>query len=144
MFFGSYEYNIDDKGRIVIPSKMRSDIGTKLFLIKGFDGCISIYKEEQFIAYVQKIQDLPYEKGKVRAYSRSLLSSVVELTIDKQWRLLVPKKTLEEYKIENKVMIIGQYDHIEIWDLARWNEYKEKSNEEFEINAEGLLELNEN
>ena len=103
MFFGSYEYNIDEKGRVVIPSKMREAVGTKLFLIKGFEGCISLYKEEEFQKYINRIQSLPYEVSKVRKYSRLLLASVVELSIDRQGRMLIPTKTLKEYHIGAKL-----------------------------------------
>lgn len=143
MFFGSYEYNIDDKGRIVIPSKMRQDIGEKLYLLKGFDGCISIYKEEDFHKFIENVRALPYEKSKVRAFLRMILSSAVELNVDRQWRLLIPRNTLNEYHIESKVMIIGQIDHIEIWNLDSWNAYKADKDQEFEINAEGLFDFNE-
>ena len=139
MFFGSYEFNIDDKGRVVIPSKMRDEVGSKLYLIKGFEGCISLYKEEDFQKYISKIQSLPYEKSKVRKYTRLLLSSVVELNIDRQGRMLIPVKTLKEYKIGDRAMILGEIDHIEIRDLDSWNSYKEESNKDFELDAESLL-----
>lgn len=139
MFFGSYEFNIDDKGRVVIPSKMRDEVGSKLYLIKGFEGCISLYKEEDFQKYISKIQSLPYEKSKVRKYTRLLLSSVVELNIDRQGRMLIPVKTLKEYKIGDKAMILGEIDHIEIRDLESWNSYKDESSKDFELDAESLL-----
>lgn len=139
MFFGSYEFNIDDKGRVVIPSKMRDEVGSKLYLIKGFEGCISLYKEEDFQKYISKIQSLPYEKSKVRKYTRLLLSSVVELNIDRQGRMLIPVKTLKEYKIGDRAMILGEIDHIEIRDLESWNSYKEESSKDFELDAESLL-----
>ena len=139
MFFGSYEFNIDDKGRVVIPSKMRDEVGSKLYLIKGFEGCISLYKEEDFQKYISKIQSLPYEKSKVRKYTRLLLSSVVELNIDRQGRMLIPVKSLKEYKIGDRAMILGEIDHIEIRDLESWNSYKEESSKDFELDAESLL-----
>lgn len=139
MFFGSYEFNIDDKGRVVIPSKMRDEVGSKLYLIKGFEGCISLYKEEDFQKYISKIQSLPYEKSKVRKYTRLLLSSVVELNIDRQGRMLIPVKTLKEYKIGDRAMILGEIDHIEIRDLDSWNSYKDESSKDFELDAESLL-----
>lgn len=139
MFYGSYEYNIDEKGRVVIPSKMREEVGSKLFLIKGFEGCVSLFKEADFNNYIQKLQLLPYEKSKVRKYSRLLLASVVELSIDRQGRMLIPTKTLRDYKIGSKVMILGQIDHIEIWDLESWNQYEEESSKDFELDAESLL-----
>ncbi len=139
MFFGSYEYNIDEKGRVVIPSKMREAVGSKLYLIRGFENCLSLYKEEDFKKYVTRIQSLPQELSKARNYSRMVLASVIELSIDRQGRMLIPTKTLKEYSIGSKVVILGQFDHIEIWDLNSWNSYKEKCDKDFELDAESLL-----
>ena len=139
MFYGSYEYNIDEKGRLVIPSKMRDLVGSKLFMMKGFEGCISLYKEEDFQKLVQKLQTLPSEKTNVRKYSRLLLASVTELNIDRQGRMLIPTKILKDYKIGRKVAILGQINHIEIWDLDRWNAYKDENEQDFELDAESLL-----
>ena len=144
MFYGSYEYNIDEKGRVVIPAKMRDSIGSKLYLIRGYEGCISLYKEEDFEKFVTKVQSLPFNKAKVRNYARVLLASVAELNIDRQGRMLIPTKTLKEYNIGSKVMILGQIDHLEIWDLDHWNQYKSESEKDFELDAESLLESDEN
>ena len=143
MFFGSYEYNIDEKGRLVVPSKFRVEAGEKLYLIKGFEGCVSLYTEESFKKFVSQIQNLKYEKKTNRSYMRLLLSSVVELTIDKQGRMLLPVKTLKEYNIGSKVILLGQIDHIEVWDLDSWNSYKEEHDESFELDAESILSDNE-
>lgn len=144
MFFGSYEYNIDEKGRISIPSKFRNEIGDKLYLIKGYEGCISLYKEEDFQRYITNIQNLPYEKAKVRQHARILLQSVVELSIDKAGRVLIPSRTLKEYNIGKSVLLLGSLDHLEIWDIDKWNVYKEENEKNFELDAEDLINTHEN
>lgn len=144
MFFGSYEYNIDEKGRISIPSKFRNEIGDRLYLIKGYEGCISLYKEEYFQRYITNIQNLPYEKAKVRQHARILLQSVVELSIDKAGRVLIPSRTLKEYNIGKSVLLLGSLDHLEIWDIDKWNAYKEENEKNFELDAEDLINTHEN
>ena len=143
MFFGSYEYNIDEKGRLVNPSRFRGEVGNKLYLIKGYDGCISLYTEDDFDRFTSAIKNLPYEKVTVRSYARALLSSVVELNIDKQGRMLIPAKTLKGYEIGSKVMLVGQLDHIEVWDLNKWNAYLDSHKDRFEFDAEDILNSNE-
>jgi MraZ protein len=143
MFLSNFENNIDGKGRIVIPSKFREFISEKLYMIKGYDGCLSIYCEKEFNTFVENLNKLPYEKATVRSYKRILLSSVVELGVDKQFRMLIPTKTLKEYGISNKAIIIGQFDHFEIWDLEKWNEYKSAHESSFELDAEGVLAFDE-
>ena len=139
MFFGSYEYNIDEKGRVVIPSKMREAVGSKLYLIRGFENCLSLYKEEDFKALISKLSTLQFESKEVRLYQRMLLQSVVEIKVDNLNRMAIPLKTLSEYKIGNKVLILGVLDHIEVWDLEKWNEYKGEHIEDFEKDAEAII-----
>ena len=143
MFFGKYESNLDEKGRVVIPSKYREEIGEKLYLIKGFEGCVSLYKEEDFINFIEKLKRLQYEKSKVRQYQRLLLESVVELTIDKHGRVLIPTRTLKEYEISSKVTIVGVINHLELWDSTKYDKYKEDKQGNFELDAESLIEGDE-
>ena len=144
MFFGSYEYNIDDKGRILLPMKFRNEIGEKLYLIKGYEGCISLFKQDDFDRYITNLQNLPYESRKVRQYQRILLQSVVELSIDKVGRILIPSKTLKEYQIGKSILLLGSIDHLEIWNLEKWHSYKEENEQNFELDAESLIKTNEN
>lgn len=139
MFFGSYEYSLDEKGRLIIPSKFRGQLQNNLYLLKGFDGCISIYPEDEFSKYILRLQSLEFEIEKVRLHQRILLSSVVELTIDKANRILLPTKTLKQYSIGKDVIIIGVLDHFEIWDINKWNEYQFNHINDFEKDAEALL-----
>ncbi|MBP5694141.1 MAG: division/cell wall cluster transcriptional repressor MraZ [Bacilli bacterium] len=143
MFFGKYESNLDQKGRVVIPSKYREEIGEKLYLVKGFEGCVSLYKEEDFTSFIDKLKSLQYEKSKVRQYQRLLLESVVELTIDKQGRVLIPTRTLKEYEISSKVTIVGVINHLELWDSVKYDNYKQDKEGNFELDAESLIENNE-
>jgi len=139
MFLGSYEYSIDDKGRLVIPSKFRNEIGDKLYLMKGFDGCLSIYKDSDFQKAIENLQKFQYEKEKTRLYQRLLLETIVELTIDKLGRIQIPQKTLQKYCIGKEVKIIGLLDHFEVWDQDVWVKYHDDHIEDFEHDAEDLL-----
>ena len=143
MFFGKYESNLDEKGRVVIPSKYREELGDKLYLIKGFEGCVSLYKEEDFTNFIDNLKRLQYEKSKVRQYQRLLLESVVELTIDKHGRVLIPTRTLKEYEISSKVTIVGVINHLELWDSIKYDNYKKDNEGNFELDAESLIESNE-
>jgi len=143
MFFGKYESNLDEKGRVVIPSKYREELGDKLYLIKGFEGCVSLYKEEDFTNFIDNLKRLQYEKSKVRQYQRLLLESVVELTIDKHGRVLIPTRTLKEYEISSKVTIVGVINHLELWNSIKYDNYKKDNEGNFELDAESLIAGNE-
>ena len=138
MFYGSYYHNIDDKGRLVIPSKMRNELGLKAYILKGYDGALSIYKESEFTKLVEKLNSLPYNKKNARAFLRVQLASVCELDIDKQGRALLPVQLLAKYKIGKEVVVIGALDHIEVWNKAEYDEYEKASDSTFEDIAEDL------
>ncbi len=141
MFIGSYDYNLDSKGRLVIPSKFRGELGNdnNVYLTRGFDGCLSIFKENDFEKLILKYQTKSYEKSEVRKTLRSFLDSVIQLALDNQGRILIPSKVLEKYKIGNKVHILGAIDHFEIWDHTKRNEEESSIDDEFEINAEKIF-----
>ncbi len=141
MFIGSYDYNLDSKGRLVIPSKFRGELGNdnNVYLTRGFDGCLSIFKENDFEKLILKYQTKSYEKSEVRKTLRSFLDSVIQLALDNQGRILIPSKVLEKYKIGNKVHILGAIDHFEIWDYTKRNEEESSIDDEFEINAEKIF-----
>ena len=143
MFFGSYEYTVDQKGRVPLPSKFRGEVGDKLYLLKGYEDCISLYKEEDFRKLIANIQNLPYERAKVRQNSRLLASSITEISVDKVGRIALPKKVISEHHIEKEVVVIGVIDHIEIWDTKKWDEYKTEGEKTFDIDAESLINTNE-
>ncbi len=145
MFIGSYDYTIDSKSRLVIPSKFRNEIGneTNVYLTRGFDGCISIYKESDFQSFILRYQAHSYEKSEVRQALRSFLDSVVQITIDSQGRILIPTKVLEKYKIKSKVHILGAIDHFEIWDNEIWNKQEDEIDSKFELNAEKIFKNEE-
>lgn len=139
MFFGSYEYQLDEKNRLIVPAKFRGQLGTTVYILKGYDGCISIYTEADFQKYITRLENLPFEKEKARLHQRVLLGSVDELNIDKQGRLQIPLKTIKKYGITKEVVILGVLDHLEIWSREKYADYINENEEEFEKNAEDLL-----
>lgn len=138
MFFGTYNHNIDEKGRLVIPSKMRDELGSKVYILKGFDGAISIYKESDFAKLVSKLESLPFNKKNSRAYLRIQLASACELDIDRQGRALLPTQLISKYKIGKEVVVIGTLDHIEVWNKADYEQYENATDSSFESIAEEL------
>ena len=137
MFYGSYIHTLDDKGRLVIPSKMRDELGMKAYILKGYDGALSIYKVSGFEKLVEKINALPFNKKNTRAFLRTQLASVCELEIDRQGRVLLPTQLLSKYKIGKEVIVIGALDHIEVWNRTDYEAYEQES-PSFEEVAEEL------
>lgn len=138
MFFGQYEHNLDDKNRLMIPSKMRGEIGSKLYILKGFDGSLSVYKSETFEKLVSEINNLPYNLRNSRDYLRLTLGSVSEMEVDRLGRIQIPTSLISKFNISKNVVVIGVGDHFEIWNKATYNEYENKVNKEYENIAENL------
>lgn len=138
MFFGTYEHTIDEKGRLVIPRKMREEAGVRLFIMKGFDGALSLFKENEFERLVREFNSLPFSKKDNRAYLRAQLASVCELEVDKMGRVQIPTALLNKYQIGKDVVVIGTGDHMEVWDKSTYDEYEKQVNENFENLAENI------
>ena len=138
MFYGSYSHNLDNKGRLVVPSKMRDELGAKAYILKGYDGCLSIYKEADFAKLMEKINSLSFNKKSARLFIRAQLDSVCELEIDRQGRALLPTSLLNRYNIGKEVIVVGVYDHIEVWNKKDYEEFSNAANSSFEENAEEL------
>ena len=138
MFFGTYEHTIDEKGRLVIPRKMREEAGVRLFIMKGFDGALSLFKEVEFERLTREFNYLPFSKKDIRAYLRIQLASACELEIDKMGRVQIPSSLLTKYQISKDVVVIGAGDHMEVWDKKTYAEYEASVNAEFENLAENI------
>ena len=140
MYFGQFEHSLDDKGRLMIPSKLREGLvaGSPLYIIRGLDGCLAVFNENGFQKFTDKIANRSFDDMNVRKYIRNVLPTVVQLNVDKLGRIQIPTATLNKFHISNKVMVIGVGDHFEIWDLEAYLEYEKSISEEFEVVADKL------
>ena len=138
MFFGSYSHSLDDKGRLVIPRKMRDDLGNKIFIMKGFDGALAIYQESAYSRVMEELEKYSFNKKENRDYLRLKLASIVDLDVDKMGRVQLPVAILGKYHINKDVIVLGAGDHIEVWDKDRYEEYMKSIEDEYEDIAERI------
>lgn len=143
-FFQGYEqYSIDDKGRVNIPARMRKMLSTEsantFILTRGNDNCVSAYPLDEWKKYMERISQLNQFDEKNRRFMRSFLKWNVEVTLDRQNRISIPKSHLELAEIKKNVVILGQYDHIEFWDPDKLEEYEKNSEIELEELAEKVM-----
>ncbi len=121
MLLGQFEYNLDAKGRVFIPSKLKDSLGETFVLAKSMDPCIAIYSKEMWENYVSKLSALP--EMKARGIRRFVFSTAIEASVDSQGRVLITQPLREYARLEKEVTIIGNGDHAEIWNAARYEEY---------------------
>ncbi len=120
MLIGEYSHNIDVKGRMNFPAKMREALGERFIITKGLDDCLFVYPIDEWEVLETKIKEMPLSKGRV--LQRFFFSGACEVEPDKQGRILIPA-TLREYaQIDQNVMVIGASNRAEIWDKAKWEE----------------------
>ena len=121
MLIGSYQHNIDTKGRVIMPAKYREVLGEVFYATKGTDECIMVLSAEGWDELGKKICSLP--SGQAKDLRRFFFSSAAELEPDKQGRVLIPQLLRDYAHLDKDVMIIGTGTRVEIWDLDRWNKY---------------------
>ena len=145
MFFGQFEHTLDEKGRLLLPRKIKEALNSSapLYVLKGFEGCLAVYSEGEFLKLVKECESVSFNKKNSRDYLRAVLSSVIELNLDKVGRIQIPSTTLAKYQIKKNVIIIGVGDHFEIWDKVIFTEYESGINENFESIAESLKKEDE-
>lgn len=116
---GTYYHNIDVKGRMNFPTRLRESLGDSFIVTKGLDNCLTVYSKQSWDALMLKVSQLPVSKG--RNVSRFLCSSATEVVADKQGRILIPQMLREYAGIDKDVAVIGAFDRAEIWDRNKWD-----------------------
>lgn len=127
MFIGEYQHSLDEKSRVIIPSKYREQLGENFVLTKGLDGCLFIYPLSEWAIFEQKLKGLPLTNMNARKFVRFFLSGAVECTPDKQGRILVPNSLRVYSEIEKDIVFIGMANRIEVWSKAKWTSYNDES-----------------
>ncbi len=122
MFLGSFYYTIDEKGRIIIPVKLRTDLGNEFIMSCDLDGCLCLYPKSSWNNIIGKYKQLPNVKT-ARTYLRFVLSSASACQLDKQGRLSINANLIEYAGIKKECVIMGVDDHLEIWGKERWNDF---------------------
>ena len=141
LLIGEYEHTIDTKGRIIMPSKLKDDIGEKFVITQGLDGCLFVYSQSEWKNFEDKLRTFPLTNKDARALKRFFLARATECEIDKQGRFLISSNLREFAKLTKEVVIIGVLDKIEIWSKDRWLEYSNKENLEADEIAERMENL---
>lgn len=137
MFTGEYQHNLDSKGRLIIPSKVRDNMGGKIIITRGLDGCLFGYNETVWDQILTKLNTLPFTKKDARDFTRFFASSAVTLEFDKQGRINIPNYLLDYANLSNDCIIIGVINRIEIWSKDKWEKFMNE-------NIESLSDISEN
>ena len=141
MFMGEYNHTIDSKGRLIIPSKFREELGESFVVTRGMDGCLSIYSQESWTEFEQKLATLPLASKEARTFTRFFVSGATSCDLDRQGRILVPATLREFAGLEKDVVLAGMVNRVEVWSKDRWIGNNTFSNEDLQGVAAHLTSI---
>ena len=141
MFMGEYSHTIDTKGRLIIPSKFREELGETFVVTKGLDGCLFVFSDEEWKAFEIKLKSLPLTKKNARQFARFFVAGATPCELDKQGRILLPATLREFAGLEKDVVLTGMLNRIEIWSKEKWNENNSLDDVAMDEIAEQMTDL---
>jgi MraZ protein len=143
-FKGSYEYSVDNKGRINIPARLRRYVSVEandtFVVTRGYEQCLFVYPLDEWNKLEQSIRELSATNPKHRFFMRTLLERATECQLDGQSRITIPKELLQFAGIENEVLILGVLERIEVWNPSGYREYQKSQSESYENVAQNVLQ----
>jgi len=133
-FMGQYEHGVDDKNRLILPSRFREKSrGSDFILTQGLERCLFLFPSESWGALAGKLEELPLaNKSEERAFKRILLSAACEAAVDTQGRILIPQNLKDYAQIDHHCVVLGVLKHVEIWAKEEWEQYRKKARASFE------------
>ena len=141
MFIGEYKHNLDDKGRLAIPVKFRTDLAKGAVVTRGLDSSLFLYPKEEWDKLAQKLAGLPLGHANSRAFARLMLAGAMDVELDRQGRVILPDFLRKYAGMKKTVVVAGLYNRLELWDEETWNVYKTQTEKEVGDIAEKLGEL---
>ena len=125
MFLGEYTHTIDDKGRLTIPAKYRGELAAGLVVTRGFDLNLMIFPVDGWQELADKILSRPMGDKDVRTLRRRVFSGAVDLSPDRQGRIVLPAYLREFAGIDGEVVVAGVFNYIEVWSAEAWQPVRE-------------------
>lgn len=135
-FKGQYNHNIDAKGRLIIPNKLRGDLGDSFVLTRGLDGCLYGFPNDEWKIFEDNLRKISGASGDGRKVKEYFMANAQDMEFDSQGRIIIPPHLRNFAKLTKEVAIVGNLEKIEIWDAAIWTS-RQTSIEE---NVEDILE----
>ena len=139
MFIGEFHHTIDDKKRLIIPSKFREELGNEFIITRGIENCLYVYSKTSWDGITDKLGTLPFTKKNARNFNRFFLSGATIAEFDKNGRVLITSPQLSYAEITKECVIIGVGDRLEIWSLEKWNNFYDSASQDMSDIAEHLF-----
>lgn len=141
MFIGDAVHSIDDKNRLAVPVRFRSELADGLYLTKGVDRCLYMLTPDGWSRLAERIAALPSMQADVRRIQRHFFSGAVHLVPDKLGRIVIPQSLREYAQLQGEVVVAGVHSRIEIWPKAAWDAEQARIDEQTVAIAEQMASL---
>ncbi|HEY2044053.1 MAG TPA: division/cell wall cluster transcriptional repressor MraZ [Jatrophihabitans sp.] len=138
MFLGTHTPRLDDKGRLALPAKFRTELEGGLVITKGQERCLFVFPMTEFTRITNLLREAPVTQRSVRDYSRVFFASASHEVPDSQGRITVPAKLREYAGLSKGCVVIGANTRVEVWDDAAWQSYLDGTEQSF-ADAEEVL-----
>ncbi len=144
MFYGEYRHSIDNKGRLIIPSKFRETLKEsyieKFVVTRGLEKCLFVFTTHEWTQLQNKVKNLSLMKANARSFSRILFSGAHEAVCDKQGRIMIPPHLMDYASIKKETVVVGVSTRFEIWADDSWEKFVNASLDNYESIAEELVD----
>ena len=141
MLIGEFEHTLDEKKRVTLPKSFVKELGKKMVLTRGLDGCLFLFSATAWGIMAEKLQSLSFAQADTRGFNRFLLSGALEVEADTAGRILIPDHQKQFAHLKKTVVFAGVSDRVEIWDVTSWKQYKARIEGQAERMAEKLGEI---
>ena len=139
MFLGTSDHNLDSKGRVILPTKFREELGESFYITMGFERCAQVLSVAEFDRLREQIRQLPADKALSLQYL--LISPAVLVSPNSQGRISIPQKLREDAGLSAVVTVVGMDNRIELWDKDSFAEFMERQKRDSVKEALELLRL---
>jgi MraZ protein len=137
---GQHRYQLDAKGRFALPKRYLEALEGGAYVTLGQDGCLWVFPHQDFERQSERIRGRPLSDPKARAYARMFFGSAERVDPDSQGRMTISPKLRAQLTSGREVVVMGVFDHLEIWDAAAWERYEQMNATAY---RSGALELGE-
>ncbi len=138
MLIGEFIHTIDDKNRLSLPAKFRAEMGKKVVVTPGLDGCLFVFTLKQWEKISERLGESSMLQADTRSFNRYMLGGATEAEVDSIGRVLIPDFLRERADLKEKVAVVGVQSRVELWNEKRWQEYKKGVEKQADTLAEKL------
>lgn len=119
-FFGTYEHSLDEKGRVILPSKFRGPFEHGGYITEYLDGCLALWTPEEFEIQMETMKERGGSGKSDRNRARLWASTSYELDLDRQGRIPIPARLRQYAGLESEVLVLGAIERVELWNRENW------------------------